>query len=160
MRRVFQYRAAAVGDHLMGIRMQLNSRARDVVRSAGFVEGVIGSVCHLQRGEDVLLCIDIERLAAEFFHERSEGDEVDVGVFEGEAGWAVERGVHGAADAFGLVGRGESPGIFEGDVFGQAGVVGEELADGDFFFAIGGELGEVLRRRGRRTGACPPHRAA
>ncbi len=50
-------------------------------------------------------------------------------------------------DAFGLVGGDQAPGIFEGDVLGEAGVVGEELADGDFFFAIGGEFGEVFGDR-------------
>ena len=59
-------------------------------------------------------------------------------------GMAVERGVHGAADAFGFVGRGEAPGVFQVDVGRQAGVVGQEFADGYFFFAVGGESGRYL----------------
>ncbi len=65
--------AAAVRDHLIGIQMKLNGRARDVMGSAGFVEGMIRSVCHLQRGEDVLFCVNVEGLAAEFFYERLRG---------------------------------------------------------------------------------------
>ena len=61
----------------------------------------------------MLLGVDVERLAAEFFDERAEGDEVDVGVLEVCAGRGVERGVHGAADAFGFIGCGEAPGVFE-----------------------------------------------
>src|SRR5437899_386385 len=88
-------------------------------------------VDHAERLEDVCESIVVETFAGDFFYDGSEGDEVDVGVFEGEARWPVEGGVHGAADAFGLVGCGEAPGVFEGDVFGQAGVVGEKLADSD-----------------------------
>ena len=102
---------------------------------------------HLQRSEDVLLRVDVERFAAELFDQRAEGDEVDVGVVEVGARRGDERRVHRAADAFGFVGRGEAPGVFEADIGRQAGVVGQQFADGDIFFAVGGEVGKVLRDR-------------
>ena len=71
-------------------------------------------------------------LAGEFFDQRAEEDEVDVGVAEVGAGGGLQGCGEGAADAFGLVGGGEAPGVFEGDVFGLAGGVGEQHAEGDF----------------------------
>ncbi len=99
-----------------------------------FAKGVVGRLPHAERIEDVVAGVDVERLAGKRLDEGAEGDEVDVGVFEGYAGRAVGDGGHGAAEAFGFVGCGEAPGVFEGDVFGEAGVVGEELADGDLGF--------------------------
>ena len=52
--------------------------------------------------------------------------------------------MHGAADAFGLVGGGEAPGVFEVDVFGQAGVVGEEWRMVTLSLPLCGEVGQVL----------------
>ena len=56
------------------------------MRPAAFGEGVERGVSHLQGSKDMLLRVLVQRLAAEFFDEGSEGDEVDVGVFEGCAG--------------------------------------------------------------------------
>ena len=94
-----------------------------------------------------LSCVDVQGFAGECFDEGAEGDEVDVGVLEGLAGGAVGDGGDGAADAFGFVGGGEAPVVFEVDVFGEAGVVGEELADGDLGFP-----GEGSGRGGRLEG--------
>ncbi len=56
------------------------------MRSAALGEGVERSVSHLQGSEDVLLGIFVERLAAEFFDESAESDEVDIRILEGSAG--------------------------------------------------------------------------
>ena len=118
--------------HRCGCCVQTAMAAPEVDRGPqALVEGMVAGVGHLQRSEDVLLGVDVERLAAEFFDERAEGDEVDVGVDEVGAGSGVERRVHGAADAFGFVGCGEAPGVFEVDIGRKAGVVGEQFADGD-----------------------------
>ena len=91
------------------------------------------------------LRVNIQRFAAELFDERAEGDVVDVGVLEVGAGGGGERGLHGALDAFGFVGCGEAPGVFQVHVGRQAGVVGQEFADGYVLFAVGGELRQVFR---------------
>ena len=74
----------------------------------------------------MLLRVDIKRLAGELFNDVAEGDEVDVGVAEVAAGSGLQRRSDGAADAFGLVGCGEAPGVFQVYVGGLAGVVGEQ----------------------------------
>ena len=57
-------------------------RADDLVRAAGFVDRKIARLSHAERFEDVLLRVDIERLAGERFDDVAEEDEVDVGVAE------------------------------------------------------------------------------
>ena len=109
--------------------------------------GQVAGVGHAERLEDVLADVDVFGLAAELFDEGAEQDEVDVGVDEVCAGGACERSGEGAADAFGFVGCGEAPGVFEVDVGGFAGGVGEEHADGDFgaLRVVGGvEVGQVF----------------
>ena len=60
-------------------------------------------------------------------------------------GVVFERRSERAADAFGFVGRGEAPGVFEADVGWQAGVVGQELTNRYILFAVRSEVRKVLR---------------
>jgi hypothetical protein len=104
--------------------MQFDGGAGHVMRTTRFGEGVVCGIRHLQRREDVLLGVQVEGLAGEGFDQGAERDEVDIGVGKVRAGCCFECRVHGTADAFGFVGSGQSPRIFQVHIRWQAGVVG------------------------------------
>ncbi len=105
--------------------------ADDLVRAAGFVDRKVARVDHAERLEDVVLGVDIERLAGECLDDVAEEDEVDIGVTK-DRGWrGLQRGRERAIDALGFVGFSEAPRVFEVDVGGFAREVREQHAHGD-----------------------------
>ncbi len=80
------------GAALRGVETrQQNIGAKTLNRATGFFERMIAGPGHAEGDKDVLSRIDIEWLPAELFDECSEGDEVDVGVFEVGAGCCDQR---------------------------------------------------------------------
>ena len=56
--------------------------AMDLVWTADTIERMKSSVVHLQRSEDVLLGVYVEGLAAEFFDQCTESNEVNIRILE------------------------------------------------------------------------------
>ncbi len=96
-------------------------------------------VVHAERREDVLGGVVIQRHAGDFFDEEPERLEVNVAVEEARA-WRIGRLLlHGPGE--GCVAT--LPWLLQIEIGAKAGVMGEQLADGDVFLAVLREVRKV-----------------
>ena len=100
----------------------------------------VAGVGEAEGRNDIALRVDLKRQAGDALHQRTERDEVLVAVAEDNAGRRDGRGLEETAQTF----LSPVPWAGEVEIWREAGVVGEAVADGDVLLAVGAELGHVM----------------
>ena len=111
-------RARVIGDRV----------AQDPVGPAGFRRRQVEGVGHAQRRKDVVVGVEVQRLAGDLFNEGAENDEADIRVVEGLTGSELQRRGEGPVNAVRPVGGDQPPRALAAEVTADARGVREQHA--------------------------------
>ena len=95
----------------------------------------------------MLLRIYVERFAAQFLHQRTECDEVDIRIFEVSSRSGYKRRSKRTANPLGFVRCSQSPGVLQIDIRRQPGIMRQQLADRYVALFISRKFRKILRYR-------------
>lgn len=132
-RRDTRHNAGAPGPCRTGARFWPGSPANrspaQRMWTACFGRRKIAGVCHAKRSKHIALNIVVFGLAAEFLQQRTQQNEVDVGVAENLAGSRLQGRTQRTMNAFCFVGSPQSPRILQADIDCFAGRLGQQHAN-------------------------------